>query len=75
MNLTTIENHFLQQQKLLGNLADEESLQMIFDLIDTVRLLDQQADRLTSLNRHYLFRFYGGDVLKMQEDFGYLNEQ
>lgn len=75
MELNHIEEYFKQQEKLMGNLADEDAFAIIFDLIDTVRLLESQTDRLCALNRHYLNHFYGGSVLKMQEDFKYINEQ
>jgi hypothetical protein len=72
MKLTHIENHFLQQQQLLGNLADEESFHIIFTLIEEVRQLSAANNKLTSLNRHYLHHFYNGEVNKMLADFKYL---
>lgn len=72
-NLDNIENHFKQQQELLGNLADTESFTMIFSLIDKVRRLEDESDRLCALNRHYFHRFYDGSIEKMQADFNYID--
>ncbi|MBT2727868.1 hypothetical protein J7E63_13055 [Bacillus sp. ISL-75] len=74
MKLSDIENHFIQQQKLLGNLADSEQFLMIFSLIEQVRELREQNDKLTVLNRHYYNHFYNGNIGKMVEDFKYLME-
>jgi hypothetical protein len=72
MNLTHIENLFRQQQQLLGNLADEESFHIIFTLIEEVRQLSAANNKLTSLNRHYFFKFYDGSIDKMLKDNDYL---
>ena len=72
MKLTEIENHFKQQHQLLGNLADEQSFLMIYSLIEQVRQLREQVDKLTHLNRHYYHTFYNGDFDKMEQDFKYL---
>lgn len=72
MNLTETENHFRQLEKLLGNLADEQSFLMIYSLIEQVRQLREQNDKLTVLNRHYYNKFYNGDIDKMVQDFKYL---
>jgi hypothetical protein len=74
MKLTQIENHFRQQQKLLGNLADEQSFLMIYSLIEQVRQLRAENDKLTLLNRHYYNHFYNGNIDKMVQDFKYLME-
>lgn len=72
MNLNIIEAHFQQQQKILGNLAEEESFNMIYSLVEQVRQLREENDKLCFLNRHYYNKFYNGDVLKMEADFKYL---
>lgn len=72
MKLADIETHFLQQQKILGNLADPEQFQMVFYLIDKVKRLEAENDKLTSLNRHYFFKFYDGSIDKMIQDNKYL---
>lgn len=72
MDLTTIENHFRQQQQLFGNLADTESFTMIFSLIDKARKLEAENDKLAALNRHYFFKFYDGSIEKMMKDNSYL---
>jgi hypothetical protein len=72
MKLTDIENHFRQQQQLFGNLADEQSFLMIYSLIEQVRQLREENDKLTVLNRHYYNKFYNGDIDKMVQDFRYL---
>jgi hypothetical protein len=72
MKLTHIENHFRQQQQLLGNLADEESFHIIFTLIEEVRQLSAANKKLTSLNRHYYHHFFNGDITKMESTFKYL---
>lgn len=74
MNWTVeeIEQHFMKQQKLLGNLADEDSFDMIFTLIALYKRMDEQTDKLAALNRHYFFKFYNGDLEKMKADCAYL---
>jgi hypothetical protein len=72
VNLNKIENHFKQQQSLLGNLADEDSFIMIFSLIAKVRRLEDENEKLATLNRHYYHKFYNGDIDKMIKDNSYL---
>jgi hypothetical protein len=72
LKLTDIENHFRQQEKLLGNLADEQSFFLIYSLIEQVRQLREENDKLTLLNRHYYQHFYNGNIDKMVQDFRYL---
>ena len=48
--------------------------EQITEMQQTIKELLEENDRLTVLNRHYLFKFFDGDVLKMQEDFSYLAE-
>ncbi|MFE8704104.1 hypothetical protein ACFYKX_26405 [Cytobacillus sp. FJAT-54145] len=67
--LDQIEEHF----DLLDDI-DGESYTMVLGLIAKVREMDELTDRLTALNRHYLFHFYKGDVMKMQADFSYIND-
>jgi hypothetical protein len=69
MNVTNIETHFRQKQELLKNLGDEQEFNMVFWLIDHVKELREQNDRLTVLNRHYYQHFYNGNIDKMVEDF------
>lgn len=71
-NVDDIEQHFQKQQQLFGNLADEESFNMIFGLIDRYRRLEQESEKLAALNRHYFFKFYNGDLNKMKADCAYL---
>jgi hypothetical protein len=71
-DLNEIEDHFRGKQELLGNLADPEEFEMVFKLIDQVKRLEEDIDRLTMLNRHYFFRFYKGDIEAMKRDCSYL---
>lgn len=72
MNLDNTENYFLQQQKLMANFADEHSFNMIYSLIEQVRQLRKENDKLCLLNRHYYHAFYPGDIEKMEADFKFL---
>ena len=72
MDLNKIEKHFQQQQALLGNLADTDSFDMIFTLIEQVRKLRAENEKLAGLNRHYFFKFYDGSIEKMMKDNAYL---
>ncbi|MGF6951909.1 hypothetical protein QF028_004414 [Neobacillus sp. B4I6] len=74
MNLQQVEQYFQQQEALMGNLADTESFALIYGLIEKVREQNETIDRVTALNRHYYFKFYNGDIAKMQADFKYLGE-
>ena len=73
-DLNAIELHFKKQQEFLGNLADDESFNMIFTLIEQVRQLRTENEKLATLNRHYYHHFYNGNIDKMIEDFKYLME-
>lgn len=75
MKLDSIENHFRQKKELLKNLGDDQEFNMIFSLIEQVRELREQNDKLTVLNRHYYNTFYNGNIDKMVEDFKYLMEE
>ena len=66
--LDQIEEHF----DLLD--IDGESYTMVMALINKVYALEEQTDRLTSLNRHYLHHYFNGDVMKMQETFNYIKD-
>ncbi|WP_108669519.1 hypothetical protein [Peribacillus acanthi] len=79
--LEDVESHFKQQQQLYGNLADQTSFDMIFSLINDNRQMkednkriNEDNSRLASLNRHYLFKFFDGDVMKMQREFSYIKD-
>jgi len=72
MNLTHYENYFNKKMEIQGNLADEESFTMIFLLIDKVRSQGEEMEKLSALNRHYLFKFYDGSIDKMMKDNAYL---
>lgn len=72
--LSYIERHTQHKQKLLGNLADDEEFQMVFDLIAEVRRSHERIKECTMFNRHYLNHFYGGDFNKFKADFAYLIE-
>jgi hypothetical protein len=74
MNLNQMETYFQNKQKLLGNLADEQDFNLIYSLIEQIRQLREQNDRLTVLNRHYYHTFYNGNIDKMIADFKYLME-
>lgn len=74
MNLQQVEQYFQNEQKLMANFADEHSFNMIYSLIEQVRQLREQNDKLTILNRHYYNHFYNGNLDKMIEDFKYLME-
>jgi hypothetical protein len=73
--LEEVENHFKQQQQLMGNLADTDSFGMIFGLINKIHELNEETDKLTALNRHYYFKFYNGSIDQMMKDNAYLVEQ
>jgi hypothetical protein len=75
MKVTNIENHFLQKQELLKNLGDDQEFNMVFWLIDHVKELRNEIDKLTVLNRHYYHTFYSGNLEKMEQDFKYLMDQ
>lgn len=64
--LDQIEEHF----DLLD--IDGESYTMVMALINKVYAMEEETDRLTAVNRHYLFHFFNGDVMKMQETFNYI---
>lgn len=72
MNLQQVEQYFQQKEASLGTLAEEESFAMIYSLIEQVRELRKENDKLTYLNRHYYHTFYNGDIQKMEADFNYL---
>lgn len=46
--------------------------ELILELLAEIEKLKQENDRLTALNRHYFFKFYNGDITKMQADFKYI---
>jgi hypothetical protein len=73
--LEEVENHFKQQQQLMGNLADTDSFGMIFGLINKIHELNEETDKLTALNRHYYFKFYNGSIDQMMKDNAYLVDQ
>jgi hypothetical protein len=72
MNLPQTEQYFQKKEAALGILAEKETFAMIYSLIEQVRELRQQNDKLTILNRHYYNHFYNGNIDKMVEDFKYL---
>jgi hypothetical protein len=74
LNLSKVEQYFQNEQKLMGNFADEHSFNMIYSLIEQVRQLRKENDKLCLLNRHYYNKFYPGDIEKMEADFNYLLE-
>jgi hypothetical protein len=72
MNLQQTERYFQKKEAALGILAEKETFNMIYSLIEQVRELREQNDKLTILNRHYYNHFYNGNIDKMVEDFKYL---
>jgi hypothetical protein len=49
--------------------------ELVLELLNEIERLQKENDRLAALNRHYLFYFYNGDVLKFQADFNYIKDQ
>jgi hypothetical protein len=72
MNLQQTKRYFQEKEAALGSLAEKETFAMIYSLIEQVRELREQNDKLTILNRHYYNHFYNGNIDKMVEDFKYL---
>jgi hypothetical protein len=72
LNLQQVKQYFQQKESSLGALAEEESFAMIYSLIEQVRQLRKENDKLSLLNRHYYHKFYPGDIEKMEADFKYL---
>ncbi|WP_026676747.1 hypothetical protein [Fictibacillus gelatini] len=56
--LKGIECHFLALKQQLGDLADENQLNMVFRLIRSLKAYQGEIERLTTLNRHYFFKLY-----------------
>lgn len=74
MKLEDTEAYFRQKIDLLGDLAEPVEVAMLLGLIEYVKRLSKENEKLTALNRHYLHHFYGGSVEKFRKDFGYLME-
>jgi hypothetical protein len=72
VNLQQTKHYFQKKEAALGILAEKETFVMIYSLIEQVRELREQNDKLTILNRHYYNHFYNGNIDKMVEDFKYL---
>ena len=72
MKLDEVESYFQELQENVGFNNDEETFGLVFGLINKIREMDEEMDKLTALNRHYLFFFYEGNITKMMEDFKYL---
>jgi hypothetical protein len=72
MNMKEIEAYFKQRYQELGELANQQEFQMVFYLLNKAKKLEWENDKLTALNRHYLFTFFDGDVSRMAKAFEYL---
>jgi hypothetical protein len=48
--------------------------ELVLELLAEIERLQKELDRVTALNRHYLFHFFNGDVLKAAETFHYIKD-
>jgi hypothetical protein len=74
-NFEEIEAYFKRKIKLLGDLAEPIEVEMIMHLLDQVKSLEAENEKLAALNRHYFFKFYGGNLEVMKKDCSYLFNQ
>jgi hypothetical protein len=52
--------------------GEDNTNELTLELLAEIERLQQELDRVTALNRHYLHFFYQGDVMKFQADFEYI---
>ncbi|MEK5065934.1 hypothetical protein [Cytobacillus sp. FSL R5-0596] len=52
-----------------------EELRLVDELIEEIVSLNDELDRATAANRHYLFHFFNGSVEKMAETFKYMKSE
>jgi hypothetical protein len=71
-NLTEIEAYFKRKIEILGDLAEPIEVEMMMDLLNQVKQLEAENEKLAALNRHYFFKFYGGNIEAMKQDCSYL---
>jgi hypothetical protein len=70
--LEKIEKYFQYQKESLGIFGETEEFEMIFALIASNKALKESVQDVTAKNRHYLFKFYDGDINEFMKNFKYL---
>ncbi len=65
----------IRQCFLLSPNINADELRLVDELIEEIVSLNDELDRATAANRHYLFHFFNGSVEKMVETFKYMKSE